>query len=41
LAAIFLFPLGALILAILAGIFDFWFDFRKLKGGERDGGNSH
>jgi len=41
LIAMFLFPAGALILAILAGIFDFWFDFRKLKGGERDGGNSH
>ncbi|WP_165863704.1 hypothetical protein [Phorcysia thermohydrogeniphila] len=41
LAAIFLFPIGALIVAMLAGIFDFWFDFRKLKGGERDGGNSH
>jgi hypothetical protein len=41
LAAIFLFPLGVLILAVLAGIFDFWFDFRKLEGGKRNGGNSH
>jgi len=29
-AAIVFFPLGAVITAALAGIFDFWFDFRKL-----------
>ncbi|OMH40561.1 hypothetical protein [Desulfurobacterium indicum] len=28
-----LFPLAALVIITLAGLFDFWFDFRKLKGG--------
>ncbi|WP_457568609.1 hypothetical protein [Desulfurobacterium sp.] len=27
------FPLAALVIISLAGLFDFWFDFRKLKGG--------
>ncbi len=34
---IVLFPAGAVIVAVLAGIFDFWFDFRKLKGGKKNG----
>ncbi|WP_456397972.1 hypothetical protein [Desulfurobacterium sp.] len=28
-----LFPLAALVIITLTGLFDFWFDFRKLKGG--------
>ncbi|WP_163327986.1 hypothetical protein GFV12_02400 [Desulfurobacterium thermolithotrophum] len=34
------FPAIALIASIVAGIFDYWFDFRKLKGGEENGSNS-
>ncbi|RUM42899.1 MAG: hypothetical protein DSY34_01015, partial [Desulfurobacterium sp.] len=38
--AIVFFPAGAVIVAVLAGIFDFWFDFRKLKGGKKNGSDS-
>ncbi len=34
---IFIFPAFVFGAAVVAGIFDFWFDFRKLKGGKSDG----
>lgn len=40
LLAIALLPSVAIVMAGLSGIFDFWFDFRKLKGGNKDEGDS-
>ncbi len=34
---IFIFPALILGAAVIAGIFDYWFDFRKLKGGKNNG----
>jgi len=30
-------PLGVFLVAVVLGLLDLWFDFRKLKGGKRDG----
>ncbi|WP_456436542.1 hypothetical protein [Thermovibrio ammonificans] len=37
--AVLIFPLGFLATALVLGLLDNWFDFRKLKGGEEDGSN--